>query len=111
MASQSSIVPAREVRGDTSNVPEPERLDNIRADRAPSIPRACRWVVPVHPEDVLVLVVLGPALAVRRDLVLVVLVREQAHRRHLLRQAARNARHRAAADVASSSIQRPKKGR
>lgn len=111
MASRSSIVLAREARVDTSSAPVRELPGNIRADPARSIQRARRWAAPVHPEDVPVLVALDPALADRRALVLVVLGREQGQRRHQQRQAARSAHHRAAADVASSSIRRPKKGR
>ena len=79
--------------------------------RAPSIQRARRWAAPVHREDVPDLEVLVLALAVHRDLALAVLAQEQARRRLLPTQDAHNAPRRAAADVVSSSIRRPKKGR
>lgn len=81
------------------------------ADRDQSIPRAHRWAVPVLPEVVQVLVVLVPALADLRARDLVAHVQERAQHRLQPKRAGRSAPRRAAVDAASSSTQRPKKGR
>ena len=104
----------REHLADTSNAAPRERAASTQVDRAPSIRRAHRWVVPAVRavrEDVLALEhVLGLAdLRVQASAVLVQAV--PAQRRLRLRQGARSARRHAAVHVAGSSIRRPKKVR